>query len=45
MATFLEVKQKCKILRGIREELLGIRDLFDEKNKVQDYSSHQIELN
>ena len=33
MATFLEVKQKCKIIIGIREELLGIRDLFDEKNK------------
>ena len=33
MSNFSEVKQKCKILTGIREELIGIRDLFDEKNK------------
>jgi hypothetical protein len=33
MATFLEIKQRCKILKGIREELIGIRDLFDEKTR------------
>lgn len=33
MATFLELKQRCKILKGIREELIGIRDLFDEKTQ------------
>lgn len=33
MASFLELKQRCKILKGIREELIGIRDLFDEKTR------------
>jgi len=31
--SFSEVKRKCKLLKDMREELIGIRDLFDEKNK------------
>ena len=31
--TFSELKQRCKILNGIKEELIGIRELFDEKIK------------
>jgi len=29
--TFSEIKQKCQILMGMREELIVIRDNFDEK--------------
>ena len=29
--TFSEIKQRCQILMGMREELIVIRDNFDEK--------------
>ena len=32
--TFSEIKQRCQILMGIREELIRIRDTFDEKMRV-----------
>ena len=40
--TFSEIKRKCKILMGIREQLIVIRDNFDEKMRACDSLKNNI---
>jgi uncharacterized coiled-coil DUF342 family protein len=40
--TFSEIKQKCKILMGMREQLIVIRDNFDEKMRAYDSLKNNI---
>lgn len=42
MATFLELKKQYQILTNVRDELICIRDIFDEKTKEGQYLKKDI---